>query len=110
MTIADLKLLTKAIAPVLKELVAKRLGEQADDLRRRGEHLVATIADVQTRVLELEFDRVRRLEADRSHRGPLRRGRSQHGHQQRPYEALADDLRAAARRAVAAARRQCVVH
>ena len=57
MTIADLKLTMKAIAPVLRELVAKRLGEQVDDLRRHGEHLEATITDLQKRVLELEADR-----------------------------------------------------
>jgi hypothetical protein len=64
MTIADLKLLTKAIAPVLKELVAKTNAARDDDMRRREEQQDAVNADVQRRLLELEFDRVRRQESE----------------------------------------------
>ena len=53
MKLADLKLLTKAIAPVLKELVAKMLGE-------RDQKQDAINADVQRRLPEREFDRVHR--------------------------------------------------
>lgn len=64
MKLADLKLLTKAIAPVLKELVAKMVGE-------RDQNQDAINADVQRRLLEREFDRVRRLESEDVRHSPL---------------------------------------